>query len=219
MTPQLALRVAVVGSFALAMFAIIFFRLWFLQVLSGDQYLQAATVNRVRNIAVPAPRGEIVDRSGGILVDSDEALAVQISPPDLPQSRRGAQRGVFRPPGAVCWTCRPSGSSARCPASGTIAASPTIPCDVDKQLALLPYANVTVKTKVNATSSTTWPSARTQFPGVEVQQVYLRNYPLHGLAAQLFGTVGPINPTEVKQKAYRGISPNAIIGQSGLEAA
>ena len=57
MTPQLALRVAVVGSFALAMFAIIFFRLWFLQVLSGDQYLQAATVNRVRNVAVAAQRG------------------------------------------------------------------------------------------------------------------------------------------------------------------
>ena len=42
MTPQLALRVAIVGSFALAMFAIIFFRLWFLQVLSGNQYLAQA---------------------------------------------------------------------------------------------------------------------------------------------------------------------------------
>jgi penicillin-binding protein 2 len=37
MTPELALRVAVAGSFALAIFAIIFFRRWFLQVLSGDQ--------------------------------------------------------------------------------------------------------------------------------------------------------------------------------------
>src|SRR5581483_11932588 len=89
------LRVAVVGSLALAMFAIIFFRLWFLQVLSGDQYLAQATVNRVRDIAVPAPRGEILDAGGAVLVDSRQTRAVQISPPALPHSPRG-QRIVFR---------------------------------------------------------------------------------------------------------------------------
>src|SRR5207237_6294843 len=85
-TPQLALRVAIVGSLALAIFAIIFFRLWFLQVLSGDQYLAQATVNRVRDIAIPAPRGEILDSSGHVLVDSRQSRAVQTSPPDLPRS-------------------------------------------------------------------------------------------------------------------------------------
>ena len=64
LTPQLALRVAVLGSLALAMFAIIFFRLWFLQVLSGDQYLAQASSNRARSITVSAPRGQILDRSG-----------------------------------------------------------------------------------------------------------------------------------------------------------
>ena len=43
MTPQLALRVAIVGGLALVMFAVIFFRLWFLQVLSGSQYVAAGT--------------------------------------------------------------------------------------------------------------------------------------------------------------------------------
>ena len=38
-TPQLAIRVAIVGGAALVMFGIIFFRLWYLQVLSGDRYL------------------------------------------------------------------------------------------------------------------------------------------------------------------------------------
>ena len=88
MTPQLALRVAIVGSVALALFAIIFFRLWFLQVLSGEQYVRAATVNRVRNVAVPAQRGEILDRSGNVLVDSRQALAVQITP-DRPADLAG----------------------------------------------------------------------------------------------------------------------------------
>src|SRR5205085_44998 len=62
----------------------IFFRLWFLQVLSGDKYLAEAKVNRVREIATPAPRGQILDQSGSVLVDSKRAIAVQIAPPDLP---------------------------------------------------------------------------------------------------------------------------------------
>src|SRR5207237_4848873 len=92
-TPALALRVAIIGSFALAMFAIIFFRLWFLQVLSGEQYLAQASVNRVRNLDIPAPRGQIFDRSGNLLVDSKPAIAVQIAVPDLPKTR--AARGAL----------------------------------------------------------------------------------------------------------------------------
>ncbi len=64
LTPQLALRVAFIGSFALALFAIIFFRLWFLQVLSGDKYVAEAKTNRLRYIDIPAARGDILDQSG-----------------------------------------------------------------------------------------------------------------------------------------------------------
>ena len=44
LTPQLAFRVAVIGGVALVMFAIIFFRLWYLQILSGDKYLADANM-------------------------------------------------------------------------------------------------------------------------------------------------------------------------------
>jgi len=56
MSPQLALRVAIIGGVALVIFGIIFFRLWYLQVLSGDKYLAEANNNRVREIKVEAPR-------------------------------------------------------------------------------------------------------------------------------------------------------------------
>ena len=75
---------AIAASVALAMFAIVFFRLWFLQVLSGSQYLAQAKGNPARTIDIPAPRGEIVDRSGNVLVDSKPAIAVDVSPADLP---------------------------------------------------------------------------------------------------------------------------------------
>ena len=87
-TPQLALRVAILGGVALALFAIVFFRLWYLQVLSGDRYLAQATVNRVRDLRIPAPRGKIVDRRGTVIVRNRQAVVVQLDPARLPQVER-----------------------------------------------------------------------------------------------------------------------------------
>jgi penicillin-binding protein 2 len=87
-SPQLALRVAILGSIALVMFAIIFFRLWYLQVLTGEQYVQQAKVNDQRVLAIPAPRGNILDRSGRPIVTSTVTNAVQIIPSSLPESVR-----------------------------------------------------------------------------------------------------------------------------------
>jgi penicillin-binding protein 2 len=83
-SPQLALRVAILGSIALVMFGIIFFRLWYLQILTGEQYVQQARVNDQRVLPIPAPRGEILDRSGQPIVTSRVTNAVQILPDSLP---------------------------------------------------------------------------------------------------------------------------------------
>jgi penicillin-binding protein 2 len=83
-SPQLALRVAILGSIALVMFGIIFFRLWYLQVLSGEQYVQQAQVNDQRELPIPAPRGEILASEGQPLVTSEVSNAVQILPSALP---------------------------------------------------------------------------------------------------------------------------------------
>jgi len=214
LTPQLALRVAAVGTFALALFAVIFFRLWFLQVLSGDKYLAQASVNRVRDIGIPAPRGEIIDRSGNILVDSRSAIAVQLSPPDLPRNPRKRGRLYTQLAGVLGIPT----TRVKCPVvgRGTLHLAP-IPCAVSQQHALLPYANVTVKTDVPKEVHYYLAERQDQFPGVSVDQVYLRSYPLRNTAAQLFGTVGPINNAEIHQRRYRGVSQNSIVGQSGLE--
>jgi penicillin-binding protein 2 len=213
LTPKLALRVAIVGSVALALFAIIFFRLWFLQVLSGDQYLAQASVNRVRNIAVPSQRGQIVDRSGNILVDSRPSIAVQLSPPDLPTNPVRKHRLYNRLAGVLGLSTRPR----PCQVGRGVPRLAAIQCDVAQQQALLPYANVTVKTDVPPVIQYYLAERQDQFPGVNVEQVWLRRYPLGDTAAQLFGTVGPINQNEIHEARYRGVSQNAIVGQSGLE--
>jgi penicillin-binding protein 2 len=78
--------VAILSSIALVMFGIIFFRLWYLQVLTGEQYVQQAQANDQRELPVAAPRGEILDRSGTAIVTSSVTNAVQILPSALPAS-------------------------------------------------------------------------------------------------------------------------------------
>src|ERR671916_2328927 len=95
LTPQLAFRVAIIGGIALVAFAVVFFRLWYLQVLSGDKYRAEANNNRIREIKVQAPRGEIVDREGRKLVDNSIGLAVKVSPDGLP-GIRAERRELFK---------------------------------------------------------------------------------------------------------------------------
>jgi penicillin-binding protein 2 len=231
MTPQLALRVAIVGSFALALFAIVFFRLWFLQVLSGDQYVKAATVNRVRNIDIAAPRGEVLDASGTPLVDSVKTLAVQISPEDLPSPVSLDKLGTLEhPPKAdaivynrLAHVLGLSTKRSRCqlhmPKPNVFRLSP-VACAVGQQVTLQSFADVTVRSGSVVTRVMQYYLAENQrlFPGVQVQKVYITHYPFKTLAAQVLGTVGPINADEVKAKAYPGAARTDIVGQSGLES-
>ena len=85
-TPQLAWRVAVLGGIAFVLFGIVFFRLWYLQVLSGQDYVVQASENRLRKERIEAPRGDIVDRHGETLVETKRAAVVQIKPSSLPEA-------------------------------------------------------------------------------------------------------------------------------------
>src|SRR3954465_6697369 len=82
-TPQLALRVAGAGVVSFVLFGIIFFRLWYLQVLDGDKYLAQARDNRVRTERTQAPRGDIVDANNLPLVKSRKATVVSLNPATL----------------------------------------------------------------------------------------------------------------------------------------
>ena len=84
-TPQLAWRVAVLGGIAFVLFGIVFFRLWYLQVLTGDTARVAASQNGRRMERIEAPRGDIVDREARALVRTKKAAVVQLVPSLLPK--------------------------------------------------------------------------------------------------------------------------------------
>lgn len=83
-SPQMALRVAVLGTFALIMFGIIFFRLWYLQILTGTSAVRQISQQETRTLPIQAPRGEIKAANNQTLVGSKPTSAVQVVPSELP---------------------------------------------------------------------------------------------------------------------------------------
>jgi penicillin-binding protein 2 len=198
-TPQLALRVAVLGGAALLLFAIVFFRLWYLQVLSGDRYLAEAKENRIREIKVEAPRGKIVDRSGTILVDNRLALSVQVQPdrlPDRPAVRRHLIKRLAR----------------------VLEIAPgTLRHRIRREAKELPYSPVTLKTDVSLETVFYIEEHETKFPGVDVRKVFLRRYPYQSVGAHLFGTTGEVTKRQLEDSRYAGVTLGDRVGQSGIE--
>ncbi len=197
--PQLALRVAILGGIALVMFGVIFFRLWYLQVLSGEQYVHQANVNRLRSLSIPAPRGQIFDSEGQPIVSSRTTNAVQITPSALPQTAAG-KRVLYRRLGRLL------GMSAR-----------HIEDLVAKGHYALPYAPVTIKTAAGPAVLTVLAERQNDFPGVSQEPIAIRAYPDGRMAAHVLGHVGPVSEEELKTAAFRGLPPNTIVGQEGVE--
>jgi penicillin-binding protein 2 len=200
LTPQLAFRVAVVGGVALVMFALIFFRLWYLQVLSGDSYVAAARDNRVREIKVQAPRGEVVDRHGQELVANRSSLSIKVTPDKLPESV-GERQQVYRRL-ARLFDLNPRRLQKR----------------VEGELRKLPFAKPTVKQDVPWEVVAYVLERQSRFPGVEAEREFLRKYPHGTVGAHLFGQVGEVTEKQLKDQRYNGVELGDRVGQAGIEA-
>ncbi len=196
---KLALRIAIIGGVALALFAVLFFRLWFLQVLNGDRYLAEAKNNRTREYRVSAPRGEILDRNGKIIVANRTSLALQINPQKLPEGRRQRRRELTRL------------------AALTHSSLPRLRKTMHEQLKLAASAPVILRRDVGDFLVYYLQENQNRFPGVTVQRVFVRRYPHRTLAAHILGNVGEIDEEQLKERRYRGLQPGDEIGQDGVE--
>jgi len=234
-SPQMALRVAALGVGALIMFAIVFFRLWYLEVLSGDKYRQEANNNKVRLVREQAPRGAIVDRDGRTLVENRQATVIQLRPTSLPDEERAAAnrwgqavglrlkrpKGHRGPPIAVPPVPYVAGRNlqGRFKELGRVVGISVkeIQAEVIRQLAITPYAPVTIKTDVPRPVRDYIKERQEKFPGVDVKRVFLRKYPYRQLAAQIVGNIGQVSPDELKGDKYRHVPQGTVVGQDGLE--
>ncbi len=199
MPARLALRVGILGGAALVVFAIIFLRLWYLEVLSGDKYLAEAQNNQVREFTVQAPRGEIFDREGRPLVQNRTALELQVKTDELPRRIERRRRLFERVGGLIGMT------------------PPQIRDAIRKQRRLVPGAPVTLRRDVPYDTVYYLRENQDKFPGVTVERVYVRRYPQSTLAAHLLGYVREISPEELKDPRYDSLEPGDQVGKEGVE--
>lgn len=198
-SPQMAFRVAILGGIAVVMFAVIFFRLWYLQVLTGERYVQEAAANSVRDLPIAAPRGQIFAREGQPLAASTVTNAVQIVPSALPPPGR-PRLALYRRLGVLL------GMSAA-----------HIEALVIKGRTALPYAPVTIKTDAGRGVLTVLAEQQSSYPGVTQQPVSIRSYPQGEMAAQVLGYVGQVSEPELKKRSFQGVKQGTVVGQEGLE--
>ena len=82
--PLLGRRVELLGLLAFILFAVVTFRLWYLQILTGHRNVTLANANVARDVAVAAPRGQIVDRHGRVLATVQSAAIAAVLCKELP---------------------------------------------------------------------------------------------------------------------------------------
>jgi len=196
---RLSLRVAVLGGLAVALFGVLFFRLWNLQVLSGEEYLAEAKNNRTREFKVIAPRGDILDREGNVIVDNRTSLALQLNTAKLPEDP-AEERAVLARVGKLVHMPLPKVRKTIREGEEVAAGAP-VTLRQDVGFYLVAYIE----------------EHQREFPGVAVQRVFVRHYPHGTLAAHVLGSVGEISEEELKEARYKGLEPGDEVGQGGVE--
>ncbi|CAN5532736.1 penicillin-binding protein 2 [soil metagenome] len=199
-TAALSRRATVLAGIAVAVFAVVFLRLWFLQVLSGDDFRQQANDNRVREVRVQAPRGNILDRDGKVLVANKTQLALYVQPRDLPKLGTPERRRLMKDLTPITGD-RPAEMEAEI--ARVRKASPTSPVILAQGLG----AGKIFYLREN----------RERFRGVTAERVFAREYRQGAIGAHLFGNVGEVTAEQLDLPRYAGLEQGDAVGQSGIE--
>ncbi|MGE5725811.1 MAG: penicillin-binding protein 2, partial [Acidobacteriota bacterium] len=157
----------------LSIFLVLAYGLWSLQVRKNDEYLNRAEQNRIRRVAILAPRGKLLDRDGQIIVDnypSFSALLLRDQMRDLNADAQKIADGLHMPVGDILDKIR------------------------RYQLARKPaFEPIIVKDDITPDERAFIEAHRDEFPELETLMVYRRLYPKNGFMAHLIGYVGEVS--------------------------
>ena len=175
-------------------------RLWFLQIIEGNELQEFSEKNRFKQTKVMAPRGMILDREGRPLVENKPGFHAILNPQYIDDMEVMAD------------TLAPILSMDRNRIIAKIEKS-------QKQNG--PYAPIRLKENLSREEVFHLKRIRLDTPGLEIRETVMRSYPLKGDGAQLFGYVAEISKTQLPQynAAYKGITfdQGDIVGKSGIE--
>lgn len=176
-------------------------RLWYLQIIHGNELRKYSEEIRFKEYKDPATRGEILDRNGKTLVDNLSSFNVNITPQyvkDLPKTAEVLSKLLKVDSKVILKDIKES-----IPKNGL-------------------FKPVLVKANVTIDEVAKVKRLATEFDGVEVEVAIKRNYVLGENGAQLFGYIAEISKNELPllnnnrpdQKKFRA---GDIIGKYGIE--
>lgn len=198
----MGIRVGVLLLIALALFSVLAFRLWYLQILSGDAYVNEATVNRVRTVMVEAPRGVIYDRDAKALVENRAGLSIGLLTMDMYDPEDQAyefQTEITR-----------LATLLEMPKSDLLEAY--------KRATRDPWVTYVVKEDVPEETVVAYLKEHSlEFPGVQVEKTFLRQYPKKAFAPHLLGYVGEISEKDLDGGEFPDLKARAHVGKDGVE--
>jgi penicillin-binding protein 2 len=215
-TERSRLRLVVVRVLVFSLFATLFARLYYLQVVSGDSYQQAAASQSLREVVVQPQRGLIVDDQGRPLVTNRTAWVVSVDR-NLLGNLSSHDRSVVlhRLADAVrtplervheaLVTCGDPGSTRGHCWNGS------------------PYQPVPVATDVPQSVALRILEQPEDYPAVVTQQQSVRSYPRpYGVnLADIVGYLSPITAGELdraKKDHDDSVNGASTVGRAGIEA-
>ena len=168
-------RIIFIGYLVIALIVVLIVRLYFLQVMSGEIYAQAASQNITRTRSTAAPRGNIYDRNGKLLVESVPTTGVAVDPYTV---------------------------LAREDVLSTLSTKLGIPYnDLKDKLEKTKTTyidRIIIKQNIDKATLIYLKENSQNLPGVEVVNIFLRKYNYGYLAAHILGYTGEIDEAKLK---------------------
>src|SRR5882672_10629527 len=188
-------RLTAVQYIILAIFLVLAYGLWRLQVMQSDKYAQLAEMNRIRNVPILAPRGKILDREGRVIVNnypSFSALLLRDSSRDLNSDADVIARGLHLTPEEVRLRLKRFASMPR-------------------------YQPIFLKEDITQDELAFIESHKNELPELDTIMAHRRLYPRNGFMAHLVGYVGEVTETMLNQPQFEFYNPGDVVGVSGVE--
>src|SRR5229473_1170084 len=190
-----SVRLTAVQYIILAIFLILAYGLWRLQVMQSEFYAGLAERNRVRTVPILAPRGKILDREGRVIVDnypSFTALLLRDSSRDLSADADLIAKGLNMNPNEVRERIRRFASMPQ-------------------------YQPIFLKDDITPDELAFVESHRNELPELDTIVAHRRLYPRNGFMAHLIGYVGEVTEDMLNQPQFELYSPGDVVGVSGVE--
>jgi penicillin-binding protein 2 len=187
------------------------FRVWDVQVASGQKYADLANQDRIQRVVEPAVRGEILDDAGQPMVDNRSALVVSVDMNTLQQQGDGGVAELHQLASLLGISYTLLSEKVRLCTKNVHQ-----PCWQGSPYQPIPVAqNVPDKIALQVLESPQ------EYPGVTASVQPVTNYvqPISTDAAQVLGYLQPVTAQEVKEEHLpeTGFSGVDLAGQSGLE--